>query len=89
LLGRGLLRLHVLQHRDDSQDNDGDELVDCRDPDCIENGYCSAHPMDGPPAWEQNSTDGVDNDEDQTTDCLDTDCLDHIGCMGDVYGIPF
>ena len=74
---------------DDETDNDEDGFTDCEDPDCIENGYCGDHPMDGPPAHEQNCTDGIDNDEDGSTDCIDEDCFDHIACLVVRYGIPY
>ena len=45
---------------DDSQDNDGDGLTDCLDPDC--------------PFCPEICDDGVDNDRDRLIDCKDPDC---------------
>ncbi len=55
----------------DGIDNDGDQQIDCADPDC--NG--------APPCLESgNCTDGIDNDGDQQIDCADPDCAADPAC---------
>lgn len=51
---------------DDAQDNDGDGLADCEDPDCA-----ASCPAPGP---EVACSDGIDNDGDSAADCADSDC---------------
>ncbi len=48
----------------DGYDNDGDGLIDCKDPDCSGNSLCGSEVCD----------DGVDNDVDGLTDCQDPNC---------------
>ena len=62
---------------DDGQDNDGDGLVDCDDPDCINDPSCQAEPED--------CDDGIDNDGDGLVDCEDPDCALDPSC-GEVVG---
>jgi hypothetical protein len=61
----------------DRADNDGDQLADCADPDCLSTSHCARcnggldpEPELGP----ARCTDGLDNDCDGATDCADPDC---------------
>ncbi len=56
-------------------DDDGDNLVDCADPDCITDPNC------GGPGVELACTDNVDNDADGLTDCDDPDCAGDPSCV--------
>lgn len=47
---------------DDQVDNDADDFIDCRDPDCFG------------PGCAEDCEDGADNDSDHFVDCADTDC---------------
>jgi len=58
---------------DNGVDDDGDQLVDCDDPDCVE------HPACAPPPAEI-CDNGVDDDGDQLVDCDDPDCVEFPGC---------
>ncbi|MFO0713133.1 MAG: hypothetical protein U0353_24975 [Sandaracinus sp.] len=60
-------------------DDDGDRLVDCRDPDCIRQGFCNQRisPLGHQPEPEDTAekcTDLIDNDDDGRFDCGDPDC---------------
>ena len=67
-----ILRIEVC---DDGEDNDGDELVDCLDPDCA-----------GTDACVEICDDGDDNNGDALTDCEDPSCvLDEACCAEDVF----
>jgi hypothetical protein len=62
-----------VEHCDDGRDNDGDDLVDCDDPDCDDSPDCRCQPELelGPTAC----SDGEDNDCDDLIDCDDRrDC---------------
>ncbi|MGQ9590104.1 MAG: hypothetical protein ACUVYA_07400 [Planctomycetota bacterium] len=52
-------------------DDDGDQLVDCADPDCAEDPACR----------KENCTNGVDDDGDQLVDCADPDCAEDPACQ--------
>lgn len=56
----------------DGEDNDGDDAIDCADPDC--DPYCTAGP-------ETDCSDDWDNDQDGKTDCRDPDCADDPFCV--------
>ena len=56
---------------DDSQDNDGDGLVDCGDPSCFGQTGCTTEAL---------CTDAMDNDADGDTDCADQDCSNDPYC---------
>jgi subtilisin-like proprotein convertase family protein len=55
----------------DGQDSDGDELVDCADPDCAGDRRCTPEAACG---------DGHDEDLDASTDCADPDCTGQGTC---------
>jgi hypothetical protein len=57
-------------------DDDGDSLVDCDDPDC--SGLCGA-PAYGVP-FEEACANGLDDDADGRTDCQDLDCAGDPSC---------
>lgn len=59
---------------DDGQDNDGDGLIDCDDPDCEDDPACL-------PDTETICDDGIDNDRDGLTDCDDPDCDGDPACL--------
>jgi hypothetical protein len=69
LLGYCLDRLATLCGND--EDDDGDGLVDCRDPDCFSNG-CYADCMQEDD--NASCSDGVDNDGSGASDCDDDNC---------------
>jgi hypothetical protein len=72
----------------DGVDNDEDGLIDCDDPDCLEDPECQVPPPPPPPA--ENCADGVDNDEDGLIDCDDPDCLEDPECQAaNLEGQPF
>ncbi|MDX9723630.1 MAG: hypothetical protein RBU37_22980, partial [Myxococcota bacterium] len=52
---------------DNAQDDDGDGMIDCADPDCGNDLNCQG-------AKESNCSDGLDDDNDGNADCLDEDC---------------
>jgi hypothetical protein len=58
----------------DGEDNDGDELIDCDDPDCLTFPGC----IPGSEVCD----DGEDNDGDGLIDCDDPDCVAHPECGG-------
>jgi hypothetical protein len=53
---------------DGLDEEDGDGLIDCEDPDCASAWQCTVVPP------ETDCTDGVDNDGDGAADCEDGDC---------------
>jgi hypothetical protein len=59
-------------------DDDADRLVDCRDPDCIRQGFCNRRvslvPSPEPENTPERCADLVDNDDDGRFDCGDSDC---------------
>jgi hypothetical protein len=57
----------------DGQDNDGDKLIDCADPDCAGNAACGE-------GSKEVCTDGQDNDGDKLIDCADSDCSEDPSC---------
>jgi hypothetical protein len=57
---------------DNGTDDDGDQLIDCKDPDCASAAYCQ---------HETACADGIDNDADQKTDCADEDCASAANCL--------
>jgi len=57
---------------DNGVDDDGDTLIDCDDPDCVE------HPACTPPG--EICDNDVDDDGDQLVDCDDPDCAQFPGC---------
>jgi hypothetical protein len=75
----------------DGQDNDGDGLVDCADPNCAPLQVCGATTTTtstpaGPPNTELTTTacqDGRDNDNDGKVDCEDDDCKALVVCNPD------
>lgn len=58
----------------DEIDNDGDELVDCLDPDCDASEFCTG---------ETSCNDGLDNDDNGFTDCDDFNCSEVPNCVTD------
>jgi len=56
----------------DSTDNDGDNLVDCDDPECWGVGACST---------ETDCGNGEDDDLDGAVDCVDNDCSTDVNCL--------
>jgi hypothetical protein len=61
----------------DGKDNDGDQLADCADPDCLSTSRCARCNGGLDPEPELGPTrcsDGLDNDCDGMTDCADPDC---------------
>ncbi len=62
---------------DDGEDNDGDLLIDCDDPDCVNDPSCQGELED--------CDDGLDNDGDGFIDCDDPDCALDPAC-GEVVG---
>lgn len=56
---------------DDAEDNDGDHLIDCDDPDCAD--LCLS--------VEEACQDGLDNDNDGDPDCSDEDCYETDYCQ--------
>jgi|GEM_PF-1972505 len=62
---------------DDGEDNDGDGLIDCDDPDCFGDPACENDPED--------CDDGIDNDGDGLIDCDDPDCALDPNC-GEIVG---
>jgi type II secretory pathway pseudopilin PulG len=57
-----------------TMDDDGDGLVDCNDPDCLNNPACQSE-------TETLCDDGLDNDADGMADCLDADCQSDPACQ--------
>lgn len=55
-------------------DDDGDQLVDCADPDCAQDPACV------PKVEICDNT--IDDDEDGKADCDDPDCAQHPACVG-------
>ncbi len=64
---------NTIRKCNDNTDNDGDGLVDCRDPDCQSFMICNEDNA-------QNCNDGIDNDGDGLIDCEDDQCLEFIYC---------
>jgi len=62
----------VFEDCTDGDDNDGDGLIDCEDPDCASHPDCVAEICD----------DGTDNDDDGLIDCDDPDCAADEACGG-------
>ena len=60
----------------DNIDNDGDGLVDCRDPECQPLMICKEDNS-------QNCNDAIDNDGDGLIDCDDPECLQFLYCDED------
>jgi hypothetical protein len=60
----------------DGEDNDGDQLIDCEDPDCVNDPACNV------PETETVCDDGIDNDYDDLIDCNDPDCANAPNCAG-------
>ncbi|MBU0480865.1 MAG: choice-of-anchor F family protein [Proteobacteria bacterium] len=58
----------------DGMDNDGDNLIDCSDPDCAGIGIC------GPEGKYETCSDGYDNDGDNLVDCADPGCAKNRSC---------
>ncbi len=62
----------------DGLDNDGDQLVDCDDPNCKDVGCCAfARPEND----DESCSDGCDNDGDNFVDCLDRSCCSKDSCV--------
>ncbi|MCC6746556.1 MAG: hypothetical protein IT371_02795 [Deltaproteobacteria bacterium] len=57
-------------------DDDGDGLVDCRDPDCLGQPGCNEPPRP------EVCGNGLDDDGDGRVDCKDPDCAAEPGCAG-------
>jgi 2-hydroxychromene-2-carboxylate isomerase len=55
---------------DNGEDDTGNGLVDCKDPDCKYAQVCR-----------ENCTDGKDNTGNGLVDCKDPDCAKHVACM--------
>jgi hypothetical protein len=55
----------------DGDDNDGDGLIDCEDPDCEGIGCCG---LSGPEDNDEACSDGCDNDGNGYLDCADFSC---------------
>ncbi len=60
---------------DDKIDNNGDHLIDCDDPMCADDKYCTTDP--------EICDDGIDNDGDGLKDCADSDCFGTFHCASD------
>ncbi|MBI5558885.1 MAG: hypothetical protein HY885_14760 [Deltaproteobacteria bacterium] len=58
----------------DGLDNDGDNLTDCADPDCLGISSC------GPEGALKTCSDHIDNDGDGLTDCADPGCVKNKSC---------
>ncbi len=58
----------------DGLDNDGNGLIDCDDPECLEAGACLAAPA-------ERCADGIDNDGNGLADCDDPDCSATSTCL--------
>ena len=54
----------------DNIDNDGDNLVDCADPECENDSNCAIEICDN----------GIDDDNDNLVDCADSDCTGDVSC---------
>jgi hypothetical protein len=54
-------------------DDDGDGLVDCKDPDCANHPSCRTTPV-------EDCENGLDDDGDGFVDCQDLDCANHPSC---------
>ena len=54
-----------------TQDDNGDGLVDCDDPDCADDPACRAREV---------CDNGIDDDGDELVDCDDSDCSDFFAC---------
>ncbi|NOZ81032.1 MAG: hypothetical protein GXP63_05140, partial [DPANN group archaeon] len=59
----------------DELDNDGDDALDCEDPDCNDDDACKVTAYGEYPC-----DDRIDNDADGYTDCDDKDCKDDPAC---------
>jgi hypothetical protein len=59
-------------------DDDGDGLVDCRDPDCARSPFCTCVPQ--PETTAMACSDRVDNDCDGQSDCADPECASTTAC---------
>jgi hypothetical protein len=58
----------------DYQDNDGDGLIDCADPDCYSSSFCPR----------EICNDLIDNDDDGLIDCADADCYSSSLCIREI-----
>ena len=61
----------------DGKDNDGDDYVDCDDPDCEDENVC----LDKVENTAERCSDSLDNDEDGLLDCRDLDCRATRACL--------
>ncbi|MFT4704146.1 MAG: hypothetical protein ACI81R_001842 [Bradymonadia bacterium] len=59
----------------DGQDNDGDTLVDCDDPECWDDTNC------GSDGWGEQCNNGRDDNDNDLVDCGDSQCADNIACV--------
>jgi len=72
----------------DELDNDGDQAVDCADPDCANDPACGVASLYAVVMQETNCADGLDDDADDAVDCDDTDCATAAVCsIATDYGI--
>jgi hypothetical protein len=53
-------------------DSDNDGVIDCSDPDCYGNAYCSG--------YESSCNNGRDDDADGLVDCSDIECASSLSC---------
>ena len=67
----------------DEEDNDGDGLIDCDDPNCENVEFCLP---EGENTFDK-CTDGEDNDDDDLVDCEDIDCAHLEPCL-DIPVLP-
>jgi len=56
----------------DLLDSDGDGAIDCSDPDCYGNAYCTG--------YESSCSNGIDDDSDGLVDCSDLECATSLSC---------
>jgi len=65
----------------DGVDNDDDNLIDCNDPDCIDDPACVVEEEEYEEEYEI-CDDGIDNDGNTFIDCDDPKCKNYGGCIG-------
>jgi hypothetical protein len=70
---------------DDRVDNDGDQLIDCADPDCEGQTGPQEQVCERP---EMTCNDGADNDGDDLRDCADPSCEGQIGSCAELCEQP-
>ena len=71
---------------DNGEDDNGDGLTDCADPQCAEFPGCETSLYAGPP--EEICDNGEDDNGDGLADCDDPQCFEFPGCLALPYAAP-